>query len=340
MMKILSVIIPCYNSQDYMARAIDSVIAGGDEVEVIVIDDGSTDRTAEIADDYAETYPSIVKVIHKENGGHGSGINYGLKAATGHFFKVVDSDDRVDEDALLKVLDVLRKAIDNDMGLDMLLTNYVYDKQGAKHKFVMKCKGIPKNRLISWDDVKRIRKYHYILMHSIIYRTDLLRLSGLELPEHTYYVDNIYAFQPLPYVKKFCYKDIDLYWYYIGREGQSVSEEKLIKQIDQYIRVTRIMTSVYSDSKFVTDSKACLNYMLNYLEIVFAITCNFLNLSKDPQSIAKKKKLWNDVKDIDDEAASRLRKRLVLVLTNLPGAPGRVISKYGYRAISKLLGLN
>ena len=109
MMKILSVIIPCYNSQDYMARAIDSVIAGGDEVEVIVIDDGSTDRTAEIADDYAEKYPSIVKVIHKENGGHGSGINYGLKAATGHFFKVVDSDDRVDEDALLKVLDVLRK---------------------------------------------------------------------------------------------------------------------------------------------------------------------------------------------------------------------------------------
>ena len=100
------------------------------------------------------------------------------------------------------------------------------------------------------------------------------------------------------------------------------------------------MTSVYSDSKFVTDSKACLNYMLNYLEIVFAITCNFLNLSKDPESIAKKKKLWNDVNDIDDEAASRLRKRLVLVLTNLPGAPGRVISKYGYRAISKLLGLN
>ena len=339
-MKILSVIIPCYNSEGYMDRCIESVLTGGEEVEIVIIDDGSTDRTAEIADDYASKYPSIIKVIHKENGGHGSGINYGLKAATGWFFKVVDSDDRLDPDGLKQVLDFLRMSIKTNSKLDMLLCNYVYDKQGAKHKFVMKPKGIPKDKMLTWDDIRHIRKYHYILMHSIIYRTDLLRLCDLVLPEHTYYVDNIYAFQPLPYVKKFCYKDIDLYWYFIGREGQSVSEEKLVKQIDQYILVVKIMTAVYKESKLVTSSKPCLNYMMNYLEVVFAITCNFLNVGKDPANVQKRKELWAEVERIDPEAARVLKTRLALVATNLPGKPGRAVSKYGYRALSRIMGLN
>ena len=120
-MKILSVIIPCYNSEGYMSKCIDSVLTGGEDVEIVIIDDGSTDRTAEIADDYVSRYPSIVKVIHKENGGHGSGINYGIKAATGWFFKVVDSDDRLDEEGLKKVIAVLKKSIEKNAKLDMLL---------------------------------------------------------------------------------------------------------------------------------------------------------------------------------------------------------------------------
>ncbi|MBR2546868.1 MAG: glycosyltransferase family 2 protein [Eubacterium sp.] len=339
-MKILSVVIPSYNSEEYLDRCVDSILPAGEDVEIIIVNDGSTDRTAEIADDYADKFPSIVKVIHKENGGHGSTINSGIKAATGWFFKVVDSDDRLDPECLKKVIDVLKKSIEKNTKLDMLLCNYVYDKQGAKHKFVMKPKGIPKDQLLNWDDIRHIRKYHYILMHSIIYRTDLLRLCDLELPEHTYYVDNIYAFQPLPYVKTFCYKDIDLYWYFIGREGQSVSEEKLVKQIDQYIFVIKIMTKVFKESKYITNSKPCLDYMLNYLEVVFGITCNFLNVGKDPANIQKKKDLWAEVEKIDPDAAAILKKRLVVVATNLPGKGGRAVSKYGYRALSKLLGLN
>ena len=339
-MKILSVVIPSYNSEEYLDRCVDSILPAGEDVEIIIVNDGSTDRTAEIADDYADKFPSIVKVIHKENGGHGSTINSGIKAATGWFFKVVDSDDRLDSECLKKVIDVLKKSIEKNTKLDMLLCNYVYDKQGAKHKFVMKPKGIPKDQLLNWDDIRHIRKYHYILMHSIIYRTDLLRLCDLELPEHTYYVDNIYAFQPLPYVKTFCYKDIDLYWYFIGREGQSVSEEKLVKQIDQYIFVIKIMTKVFKESKYITNSKPCLDYMLNYLEVVFGVTCNFLNVGKDPANIQKKKDLWAEVEKIDPDAAAILKKRLVLIATNLPGKGGRAVSKYGYRALSKLLGLN
>ena len=108
-MKLLSIAIPCYNSQDYMENCIESLLVGGEEVEILIVDDGSSDRTAEIADDYARKYPTIVKAIHQENGGHGEAVNAGIRNATGLYFKVVDSDDWVDEEALYKILDVLKK---------------------------------------------------------------------------------------------------------------------------------------------------------------------------------------------------------------------------------------
>lgn len=101
-MKLLSVAIPCYNSEAYMSKCINSLLIGGEEVEIIIVDDGSSDRTAEIADDYAEKYPTIVKAIHQENGGHGQAVNTGIKNATGLYFKVVDSDDWVNQDATMR----------------------------------------------------------------------------------------------------------------------------------------------------------------------------------------------------------------------------------------------
>lgn len=133
-MKILSVAVPCYNSQDYMENCVRSLVCGGEDVEVIIVNDGSKDNTESIAMSLREEYPSIVKVVSQENGGHGEAVNTGLKNATGEFFKVVDSDDWVDEEALLKVLKTLRFMIKEDKKLDMLLSNYVYDKQGAKRK--------------------------------------------------------------------------------------------------------------------------------------------------------------------------------------------------------------
>lgn len=100
-MKLLSVAIPCYNSQDYMRYCIESLLPGED-VELLIVNDGSSDRTAMIADEYARRYPTIVKAIHQENGGHGEAVNAGLRNATGLYFKVVDSDDWVDVRAYLK----------------------------------------------------------------------------------------------------------------------------------------------------------------------------------------------------------------------------------------------
>ena len=140
-MKLLSIAIPCYNSAAYMENCIKSLLPGGNEVEILIVDDGSTkDNTAEIADRYEKEYPGICKAIHQENGGHGAAVNAGLKAATGIYFKVVDSDDWVNEQAYRQVLDTLRRFVYGKDTLDMLIMSSARqsesDKAGAKINFV------------------------------------------------------------------------------------------------------------------------------------------------------------------------------------------------------------
>ena len=104
-MKLLTFTIPCYNSEAYMEKCIESILPGGEDVEIIIVNDGSKDRTAEIADAYAAKYPTIVRAIHQENGGHGEAVNTGIRNATGLYFKVVDSDDWIDQDAYMQIFD-------------------------------------------------------------------------------------------------------------------------------------------------------------------------------------------------------------------------------------------
>ena len=126
-MKLLSIAIPCYNSQDYMEKCIESLLVGGEEVEILVVDDGSSDRTAEIADAYAAKYPTIVKAIHQENGGHGEAVNAGIRNATGLYFKVVDSDDWVNKEAYIRILETLYELLRGPQTVDLLISNFVYE---------------------------------------------------------------------------------------------------------------------------------------------------------------------------------------------------------------------
>ena len=174
-MKILSFAVPCYNSEAYMRKCIDSLLPGGEDVEIIIVDDGSSDGTAAIADEYEAKYPGICRAIHQENAGHGGAVNTGIKNATGIYLKVVDSDDWVNEYAYGEILDTLSTFYKQGTVLDMLLSNYVYEKQGAKKKTVIHYRhAIPKDKIFCWDDVGRFPVSQYILMHSVIYRTALL----------------------------------------------------------------------------------------------------------------------------------------------------------------------
>ena len=337
-MKLLTFTIPCYNSQDYMRHCIESILPGGEDVEILIVDDGSTDNTAAIADEYARKYPTIVRAIHQENGGHGEAVNAGIRNATGLYFKVVDSDDWVDEEAYLKILDKLREIAGGSVALDMLLANYVYEKVGVTHKKVMRQLGFPKDQVFTWSDVRHFYKGHYILMHSVIYRTKLLRECGLELPKHTFYVDNIYVYKPLPFVRTIYYMDVDFYRYFIGREDQSVNEKVMIGRIDQQIRVNKIMLDEVDLNK-VTNHK-CRKYMINYLEIITVVTTAMLLRSGTEENLQKKRELWKYIKDKDIVLFHRLRNGIMGQTMNLPGKGGRKISVAAYRLSQKVVGFN
>ena len=341
-MKLLSVAIPSYNSEAYMKKCIDSLLVGGEDVEILIVDDGSKDRTGAIADEYAAMYPSIVKAIHKENGGHGSAVNAGLENATGLYFKVVDSDDWVKESAYHKILDTLRDIVAGDTTLDMLISNFVYEKEGEKKNKVMKYHhALPQGQIFTWKDVKHFHKGQYILMHSVIYRTKLLRECGLKLPEHTFYVDNIFVFEPLPYVKNMYYLDVNFYRYYIGREGQSVNEQIMISRIDQQIKVNKIMVDYFTENKAkIFSSRKLKQYMLNYLEIITVISSILLIRSGTEENLEKKYELWQYIKNKDSKLFTRLRYGVLGNSMNLPGKGGRKISVEGYKICQRFFKFN
>lgn len=338
-MKYISFAIPCYNSEAYMDRAIESILKGGEDVEIIIVNDGSKDGTSEIAHRYEEKYPTIIKAVDKENGGHGDAVNSGLAHAEGKYFKVVDSDDWVDEDSLIKILKVLKDFEKEDQQVDMLLANYVYEKEGMENKKVIKYKSvIPENQILGWNDIGRFRLGQYILMHSVIYRTDFLKLCQLKLPKHTFYVDNIYVYYPLPHVRKIYYIDVDLYRYYIGREDQSVNEKVMIGRVDQQIFVTKSMIDMY-DMRKITNKKL-RHYMTNYLAIMMTVSSILLIRSKKPENLEKKKELWDYLKKHDYRTYWKIRYGILGQTMNLPGRPGRKISSLAYIVARRIVGFN
>ena len=341
-MKLLSFAVPCYNSAAYMEKCIDSLLKGGDDVEIIIVDDGSADDTAKIADRYVRMYPSIVKVVHQENGGHGSAVNTGIDHAAGLYFKVVDSDDWVKEEPYMRILDTLRELAGGEKVLDMLVSNFVYEKVGEKHPKVMRYKhALPVGELFTWEDVRHFHKGQYMLMHSVIFRTKLLKECGLRLPEHTFYVDNLYVFEPLPFVRNMYYLDVNFYRYYIGREDQSVNESVMIGRIDQQIRVNKLMIDYMVEKKGQMQSnKKLYRYMISYLDIITTVSSILLIRSEKKENLEKKKELWNYLKKKDWILYRKLRYGLLGNCTNLPGRSGRKISVEGYKICRHFFNFN
>ena len=338
-MKYISFAIPSYNSEDYMSHAIESILVGGDDVEIIIVNDGSKDRTSEIGHEYAAKYPDIVKVVDKPNGGHGDAVNYGLANSTGKYFKVVDSDDWVDEESLHKILELLHKFEEEDTEVDMLISNYVYEKVGATHKKVIHYRGVlPENEIFRWEDVGRFHIGQYILMHSVIYRTDMLKLSQITLPKHTFYVDNIYVYYPLPHVRKVYYLDVDFYRYYIGREDQSVNEKIMISRLDQQIFVTKTMIDMYQMKDI--KCKRLRSYMINYLAIMMTVSSILCIRSKKAENLEKKKELWEYLKEKDFKVYMKIRYGILGQTMNIPGKPGRKISSLVYTVARRIIGFN
>ena len=168
--KLITFAVPCYNSAAYMRHCIETLLSAGEQAEIILVDDGSTrDDTPAICDEYAAKYSTIVKTIHQENGGHGEGVNQGIRNATGLYYKVVDSDDWLDEAALRTVLAKLNTLTARGTAPDLMICNYVYEHVEDNTSHTVRYTNVfPQNRLFNWTHVGHFRPDQNLLMHSVM----------------------------------------------------------------------------------------------------------------------------------------------------------------------------
>ena len=340
--KLITFAIPSYNSAAFMHNCIDSILScEADDIEIIIVNDGSKDNTGEVADKYAAEHPDTVRAIHQENGGHGEGVNQGIRHARGKYYKVVDSDDRLDSNELKKLLCRMRELEAEGKTIDMYTCNYVYVRVEDGSRRPMNYRNIfPEEQICTWDDTNPFGTSQYLMMHSVIYRTQLLRDLNFVLPKHTFYVDNLYMYIPFPAVNSIYYMDLDLYLYYVGSNEQSVNEKNMVKRIDQQLLVTKLIIDAYDLWEIRKQSNALYKYMLHELSLMMMISSIFLCITNNREATKKLKNIWRYLKAKDRKIYRKIRYASVAGLTNLPGKPGRKISVAGYRAVHKIYKFN
>ena len=333
-MKYISFVVPCYNSEEYMEKCIDSLLIGKDDVEIIIIDDGSKDNTGKIADKYQKKYPKIVKVIHQENGGHGEGINAGLKHATGKYFKVVDSDDWLDEEAYKKLLKEI-KHIDTDL----VVCNYVYTYTDGRSDHTISFANVyEEGKVLTWDDIHKFKVTQYPSLHSMMYKKSVLDKSNIDLPKHVFYEDNLFIYLPLINTKTILYLDLDLYRYYIGRADQSVQESQMIKRSSHQVLVSERVCTAYDLSEI--KNKKLRKLMTRECIFLMTIGVVFSRLAFTKEGEKQYKELWKSVKEKNPKLYRRMRYFSMATWVSIPGTLGRWIMKLGYRFAHSLVNFN
>lgn len=290
-MKILSIVIPTYNVEGYLDRCIESLVYDDsilDDLEILIVNDGSKDNSLLIAQKYEKLYPKTVKVIDKENGGHGSTINAGLKIATGKYFRVIDSDDWVNIDDFGRYVADLKK-----YDCDVVVTNYsremIYSGETVKFEY---SKEIEFGKIYEFDkfDLSKFGD-DYLFMATSTFKTDILRKANVVLDEKTFYVDMEFILYPIPYIKDFVLLDYDVYRYFIGRPDQSVNINSYIRNRSHHEKVLRKLIAFYEDTKMSANKK----------QYVFKILCFMCNSHYVIYCKARlpEKKCLNEIRNFD-----------------------------------------
>ena len=339
-MKTVSFLVPCYNSEAYMRTCIDSLLGNPEQVEIIIVNDGSSDQTGIIANEYQEKYPDTVTVIHKENGGHGSGIMAGVKIAKGYFFKVVDSDDWLDKETLPHYIDTLN-TLKQRGDVQLVVNDYVYEYNGVnKQDSIIYSNVFHSNKVQTFEDSRSFAVNQYLTIHSCTYQTDVLRECNLDLPSHTFYEDNLYIYKPLPFVKNLYYMNAVLYHYYIGRPGQSMEEDNIKKRCDHQILVSKLIFSAYDIKQISKERPKLGRIMLRENVLMLTAATIFARLNRDKESELKVRQMWRELSGIDAYVTRLIKYRSMAFFVTIPGRLGRSFAIFNYRAAHKVLKFN
>lgn len=270
--KILTIAIPTYNMQDYLCRCLDSLVVSEKYrkyLEVLVINDGSEDKSSEIAHQYSKQYPELFNVIDKENGNYGSCVNRGLKEAKGVYFRILDADDYFDTDGLERFVEILLTLEPTDM----IVTNFkiVYQNEHRIERYCPPEKFYHAIYKYSDFNFKKEGCDRMLVMHAITYRTKLLRENSYEQQTGISYTDIEYDMIPIGYIQTLTFIDLYLYNYIIGREGQTVSQQSQSKALGAYLRLYNRLIVTYeeilksNDVNRIDNARTVFFYVLNAL---------------------------------------------------------------------------
>lgn len=250
MQKVLTITIPSYNVEKYLKQTLDSFLSPEilEEVEVLIVDDGSKDRTAEIGKVYERQYPQTFRVISKENGGHGSTINRGIQEAKGTYFKVVDGDDWVDTEDFVKLVKALKNCT-----AQYVVTNYYEVNDVTGEKTPVDYKVLKEKEIWSFEEAGKRKQ---IAMHALVIQTSILKENQIRLDEHCFYVDVEYVLYPIPYVETVQFLDLFVYMYRLAVMTQSVSLQGYQKHMQNHIDVILHLTDFFQEyAKTGTEGK-------------------------------------------------------------------------------------
>lgn len=334
---LLSIVVPAYDAAGFLDRALAPLSRFATRIEVIVVNDGSHDATGDIADAYARRYPEVFRVVHQVNRGHGGAIMAGLAEAGGLYLKVLDADDWLSPAALAALLTTIDR-LEQGGGVDAIITNYAYERPGRGTRFARYRDVMPAGRPFDWDEVARFGRRQYLMMHALVYRTALLRASGLSLPEHTFYVDNLFVVAPLARTRRLYYLDVDLYRYFIGRADQSVNDAVMISRADHQLRVSRLVVTRVPRPGDVP--AGLYRYFLHHVEVLCGITSAILVRAGTRAHLAERRAFWADIKRETPWVYTRLRRGVIGTSSNLPGPVGRQLTTLTYHVARRVVGFS
>lgn len=243
-MKLLTLAISAYNMQEYLGKCLDSVTRPDipDTLEVIIVNDGSKDKTSEIAHQYEKRFNSIIRVIDKENGHYGSCINKALEVATGKYFRPLDADDWMNTDALVSLLSLLENN-DNDL-IVTTHTNYL-DNNRVNHIKIPDSIIVNKQYDLRTLDFQKEKIDCFLKMHTMTYKTSILKNMSLKLSTGISYTDSEYCMFPLDKANSVIFYDLDLYQYNLSREGQTMQQSIITKSVKPFYLISMKMIDYF-----------------------------------------------------------------------------------------------
>lgn len=256
--KVLTISVAAYNVEDFIEECLQSFVIEDimDQLEVLVIDDGSSDHTVALAKKYEEQYPSTFRIITKQNGGHGSTVNRGMKEATGAFFKTVDGDDWVEKEGLRSLVHYLGHCQTKP---DIVVTDYHWVDWHDGKVLRTITTDFDGKQYETLYDFRDIAAKVYLNMHAVTFRTELLKDHPFVLTEHCFYVDAQYVLNPIPYVQTVVFLENPVYQYRLGMDGQSMNLANMRKNCSHHETVLQSVLRLYQNMDSAeTEKKAYL----------------------------------------------------------------------------------